>query len=364
MKILLASNLYPSKDAPTLGVFVKNFCNELDELDINYEKVVINMRSGKIGKLFSYLSYFVRFLFKGLFSSYDVLYIHYASHNAIVALIIKFFRRDKKIFVNVHGSDVLPQTNTQKRMQKYVRRLLTESEKIIVPSEYFKNLIAQKFNENIDKFYVYPSGGIDNEVFYPREIKDEFYQKYGIEKNRRYIGYVSRIAKGKGWDTFLEGLKHLREDQEYEDVKGIVVGLGEEVNEFKEYVNTLDLNDIILYIPQMPQEELCSLYNLIEVFVFPTKRESESLGLVGIEAMATATPTIASDFAAPKYIITEGYDGYKFIVNDSLDLSKKLKMYFNQSSKEKETMGNNAYNTSKNYFSQNVREKLRNILTK
>lgn len=44
MKILLISNLYPSRTFPNYGTFVKNFCDQLDQLNISYKKVVLKKR--------------------------------------------------------------------------------------------------------------------------------------------------------------------------------------------------------------------------------------------------------------------------------------------------------------------------------
>ena len=47
------------------------------------------------------------------------------------------------------------------------------------------------------------------------------------------------------------------------------------------------------------QEYLVNIYNSLDIFVFPTYRKSESLGLVGLEAMACETLVIASNNYGP-----------------------------------------------------------------
>ncbi len=41
MKVLIISNMYPDINNPSYGVFVKRFCEQLEEIHINYEKVVL-----------------------------------------------------------------------------------------------------------------------------------------------------------------------------------------------------------------------------------------------------------------------------------------------------------------------------------
>lgn len=363
MKILVASNLYPSKDYKALGVFVKNFIIELDEIGLDYDTVFINLKKGKVNKLISYLVYFLKFIFKGIFSKYGILYIHYVSHNALPALIVKFFRRNVKIYANAHGSDVMPQTKTQARMQKYVQKLLGKADKIIVPSNYFMELVSERFGISKDKFRMYPSGGINNEVFRPIEIDDDFYNKYQLDKDKKYIGFVSRIAEGKGWDVFLNAMNKVVQSNKLEDLDALIVGNGEQQKEFLQMIEDLGLKNRVKYIEQVPQTELAKLYNVMEVFVFPTSRVSESLGLVGIEAMATKTNIIVSDVAAPKYIVDDGVNGFKFEVNNSEKLYETILKYFSLNEVEKERLSDNAYTTATKYFRENIREELKDILT-
>lgn len=361
MKLLVGSNIYPSKDYPSLGVFVKNFCDELDQLNINYDAVLMNLKKGKVNKLFSYISYFSKLAFKGLFKKYDVLYIHYVSHNALPALLIKFFRRNIKMYVNTHGSDVIPNTNLQKKMQKYVAKLLDKADKVVVPSNYFKGVVKEKFNLKDEKIYMYPSGGIDKEIFYPQQLDKEIYEKYGLNPDRKYIGNVSRIAQGKGWDTFVEAFKKIAENPAFNEYDAVIVGRGEQKQDFLKMIETYGLKDRIVYIEQVPQKELGIIYNLIEVFVFSTKA-NESLGLVGIEAMATKTNIIASDYAAPKYIIDDGVNGLKFEVGNSDHLYETIIKYFSLDESEKEKLSENAYSTAQQYYRENIRDNLKDII--
>lgn len=361
MRLLVASNLYPSEDYKSLGVFVKNFINELEEIGIEYDTVLINLKRGKLNKLISYFVYFFKFIFKGIFGRYDILYIHYVSHSAIPALIVKFFRRDIKVYANAHGSDVIPQTKTQNKMQKYVKKLLNKSDKIIVPSNYFMELVSEKYGLSKEKFRMYPSGGINKDVFYPRQINPDTYLKYGLKQNRKYIGNVSRIAKGKGWDIFIKAFHKLANNQEMKDYDAIVVGRGEQKQDFLNMIKELDLSDRIVYIEQVSQEELNIIYNIVDLFVFSTKA-NESLGLVGLEAMATKTNIIVSDYAAPKYIVENGKNGLKFEVGNSEKLYETIIKYFSLDEIEKEKLSENAYETASEYFRENIREYLKKIV--
>src|SRR5690606_8967444 len=89
-------------------------------------------------------------------------------------------------------------------------------------------------------------------------------------------------------------------------------------------------------IPNVSQTELASIYNTFNLFIFPTYREAESLGLVGLEAMACGTPVIAGKVGGPMSYIQHGVNGYLFEKKDEQDLEAKIMEYYNLPDIEKE----------------------------
>src|SRR5699024_9940567 len=110
---------------------------------------------------------------------YDIIYIHYPSISAIP--ILKIIRIKKlNIFTNIHGTDADPVTSKEIRLEKNTQKISKLSKKIIVPSQYFKELVVNKYNINENKVTVYPSGGVDTNVFYPMD-------EYGIQELKKNI---------------------------------------------------------------------------------------------------------------------------------------------------------------------------------
>ena len=111
---------------------------------------------------------------------------------------------------------------------------------------------------------------------------------------KKYIGFVGRLDVGKGWDVLLDAFHSLNQDGTFDDLSLLVVGDGKERSQFEERVVKYGLSDKIVHYPLLPQEKLNLIYNAIDVFCFPTTRKGESLGLVGLEAMACGAPIIGS----------------------------------------------------------------------
>lgn len=361
MKILLVSNMYPSINAKNYGVFVQNTENSLIELGHSIEKIILYKETNKFRKLINYFIYYMKILYKGYFGKYDVLYVHYASHNALPLLLLLKLKRNIKIYTNVHGSDVIPENKTQSKLQVFVKKLLRKSEKVITPSNYFKDLIIKKYLISDKNIIVYPSGGVNNKVFHPIEAKEELYKIYNLDSSYQYIGYVGRIDYKKGWDVLLDSIKLLKDDNLLTDKKIIIVGNGSQINEFFQKIEFLGIKENIVYFDFLNQKELNEIYNLLEIFCFPTMREGESLGLVGIEAMACGVPVIGSKIGGLTDYIINGGNGYYFEVGNSSDLQNKIIEYFNNSSKIKAGMKKTCIKTSENYSVESIRGILKEI---
>lgn len=365
MKILLISNLYPSRTFPNYGTFVKNFCDQLDQLNISYKKVVLKKKKSRYMNFLAYIIYFIKVFFYSLFENYDFVYVHYISHNALILRIIYFFKRIT-IFVNVHGSDVIPQTKVQFKMQKNIKKILIISKRVIVPSEYFRKIVCQKYKIKNEKIKVYPSGGVNEKIFYPysRSEKDNLIEKY-IKNNSKeffYIGYVSRIDPGKGWKTFLEALNLLNNRELLDDKEIVMVGDGNEYDSLVSKIHEYHLNSKILLIKSLEQKELAKIYNVLDIFCFPTEREGESLGLVALEAMSCGVPVIASNYAAPNEYISDYYNGFKFKKGNVKDLAEKIDIYFKLTDKDKNRIRDNALKTAEEFHASKMINMLENIL--
>ena len=374
MKILLVSNMYPDKKHPSYGIFVKRFANELEKLGICYDCSVMHQKNCKIEKVVGYVKFYCRTFIKVLTGTYDVIYIHYASHSSIPILAVSRFKK-LNIYTNVHGSDVVPINEHQEKMQKYTKAILNKSQKVIVPSEFFKEYVSNKYDIATNVITIYPSGGIDKNVFFPMCKKEIEYirKQYGIDNELITFGMAGRLIERKGWKFFVKAIKLLND----RGIKAnfMIAGSGPDEDKLDKLINECGLKNIIKRIELLPQKELCKFYNIVDYFVFPSSL-SESLGLVAIEAMACGTPVIASNFAAPKYYIQNGVNGYKFekgnieeladvmarcIENQNPDLQGKAFDYKNNMTYS--IMRAKALETAEKYDNNHIRRILKNLFT-
>jgi len=345
--------MYPSKTDPLFGVFVKNFKNLLENQGVSFscKSLIKGKRKGVFQKIITYLGYYLSIIKNYVFKNYDLIYVHYLSHNSPVLFFILLLGKKKPLVINVHGSDILDSQG--KFIDRINKAVLKKTNLIITPSPYFKELMLEYYSFlKEEQLFVSPSGGIDTSKFY--HIKTE-------ENKTPTLGLISRIDEGKGWDDFLKALHIL--NQESFKFKAKIAGDGEQVEELKEMILKYNLSNKIEFLGLINQNELIHLYNDIDVLIFPTKREAESLGLVGLEAMSCKTPVIGSNIAGLKTYIKEGYNGFLFEPSNFTELRKTILKFYKLSSQEREQLSINAFNTSINYEAKHIALVLKNKLS-
>ena len=354
-KILLVSNMYPSKKNKHYGVFVKNTEEVLKDNGFEVDKVVMTKQKDKISKLISYINLYTKTILKGIFNNYDYIYVHFISHSSLGAVFVKRTSKNVKLVLNAHGNDVIADYDFEIKNEKRSSKYLKYADQVVVPSNYFKELLKDKYNINKDKIYIYPSGGVNTNIF-KRIDKKEALKNANLSNKYSYIGYVSRLSKDKGYDVFLKAIRYLIDNNEIKNEKFLVIGAGEEETKFNELVKKLELKDYLEIRNMVSQEELINIYNSLDIFVFPTYRKSESLGLVGLEAMACETLVIASNNYGPTDYVIDNKNGMFFKPKDHVDLANKIIKMKNLNNEEIKKMKKKGRETAIKYDSNNTKE--------
>ena len=214
-KILLISNMYPSKKYKHYGVFVQNTASILKNNGYQVDVSALKKKDSKLGKLGGYLSFYIKSIFLCLFHHYDYLYAHYISHCALLIKIIKKLKPSIKVIVNVHGNDVVPEDAHDEKFIPLVKSTLPLIDLCIVPSSYYQKVMMEQYGLNEDKIKIFPSGGINFDVFQEIENAKE---KLHLDPNKKCIGYIGRYEKRKGWEVFLEAISLLENVEQYQIV--------------------------------------------------------------------------------------------------------------------------------------------------
>ncbi len=353
--------MYPSREDPSYGIFVKNIKEVLQggRVDVPHQAVIVGRNRGVLQKTAKYIKLYWDIVAKGLSKDFDIIYAHFITHTLVPSVFIKSIR-GKRFVANVHGSDILEGQFCTGLLRKIGFFLFKKVDLFIVPSRYFARVIIEKYGVEEKKIYVSPSGGVDNNLFFPTD-KSRVKAKFDLSREEFVLGYVSRIDQGKGWDVLLKALDVLR--RENIQYKCMVAGAGEQVKEFLQSVEELCLKDKIIYLGEQEHEKLPDIYNCFDILVFPT-RLSESLGLVGIESIMCGVPVIASRIGGIEEYIHDSKNGFLFTPGDHSELYSRIIQFMSLNAIEKRQMRSNCLSSAKRFKRSVVAEGLRDKMVR
>lgn len=307
-KILAISNMYPKNNEDYFGIFVKKIDENLKlSFDIK-EVLLIGKTTNNFKKLFRYIFFYINVFFELFFNRYNLIYVHYPTHSLPPILFFPFLK-NTKVVLNFHGSDINLESKLSTLFLKYFSLIKPYVKLVIVPSDIFKGDILKKIQYN--NILVSPSGG----------IPDFFYHDYDSPKtvktqNLRFI-FISSIIESKGIFTLIDSVKLLYQKNGVE-LDLTIYGSGN-ANLLQTKISELKK---IKYMGVANNHNLPKIFSNFDVLIFPTKRES--LGLIGIEALACGIPVIASDIPIIKSYVKHNFNGLLFESENSRDLMNKI----------------------------------------
>lgn len=333
VSLTIVTNLYPTQEKPYFGTFVRQSAEAISEICKNVNVISLTQfGTGPSG----YIKFYWR-AFKETLKCDDIIYVHYVSHSSIPILLSKFFNRKLIIILHFHGSDAFPELY-EGRLRKYIKYVIcklaiSKSNKIVVPSEYFKNKMMSKFKLASPPI-VSPSGGVDDAVFYRPITK-----KSAIDGKLRIL-FASRMIDGKG-SEFAAKLA-LEIAQLFDNIEFNFIGSGDRYICTKQILLPLIKNGQCYLGESVSQLELANYFKESDIFLFPSTREGESLGLVLVEAMSCGAVPIAFNNGACSEILSQELianteEEFKLIlvrvINEIHMKDTKHETYFNNISK-------------------------------
>ena len=360
-KILIVSNMYPSKRYKHYGIFVKNTKENLEALGFEVDVVAKKKQDTLIGKIIGYSHMYLISFYKAIFYSYEYIFVHFITHSTYPVILGKITSKDTQLVLNVHGNDIVPDRKEEEKNITKSKQVLPYANIVISPSKYFEDILIENYHIEKSKIKIYPSGGVDFEKFVSKD-KKACKKELQLDENTTYYGYISRIEKDKGWDTLLKALNILKKENKLKNIKVIVVGTGEEQAKFNESIKEYHLENVIIQKEFVYQKDLVTYCNAMDLFIYPTKRKSESLGVVGLEAMACKTFVIGCTLYGPKEYLKEKRNALTFEKDETGNiLAKKIKEFQKMKEEEKKDIIENAYQDAQKYNKKNLEEKLKTV---
>lgn len=186
------------------------------------------------------------------------------------------------------------------------------------------------------KFYLMVNG-IDFEKYkFDENIREKYRKEFNVENNF-VIGHIGHFEKVKNHDYILKIFYEIcNKDEKF---VLLLVGNGKLKNEFIKKIKKLKIEKKVILLEN--RNDIHTLLNAMDVFVFPSK--FEGLGIAAIEAQANGLPLIISNKVPKEVNITNAT--VLNINNSSLEIwvEQILKIYHSKNNRKKTTFINNIF---------------------
>lgn len=210
-------------------------------------------------------------------------------------------------------------------------------------ADYFKY-----FGADESRIYYHPFTSLHEDEILEEPVseteKAEYKKKLGVVKPKMVLT-IGQFIRRKGFDVLLEAWnKEL--DETYSLV---IVGGGEEENQYQQYIADYNLKNVQL-VGFKQKEEIFEYYKAADLFVLPTREDI--WGLVINEAMACGLPVVSTNMCLGAVeLIENGVNGYIVPVNDSKELAEAMKNMLKANGK---VVGENNIRKISDYTYENV----------
>lgn len=244
----------------------------------------------------------------------DILHVHYAIPHAFAAVSAKNILKTKGVNIPVvttlHGTDITLFGNDAS-FKPVIEYAINNSDAITAVSESLRLDTLQKFQIN-KEIEVIPNF-IDVKKY---QNRNKSLRKGFAMQHEKIIIHISNFRKVK---RTADVLKIFEQIVKRVPSKLLLVGDGPERQELEQMCRKLGLCSHISFLGKLAEVE--KILSVADLFLLPS--ETESFGLVALEAMAAGVPVISSDSGGLPEINLNGKTGFLLPVGDVEGMAKK-----------------------------------------
>ena len=227
----------------------------------------------------------------------------------IAYLVSKFLKF--KAIIAVHGYEVIYLNKTfRQRVKSGLRPLRTHVynnvDEIFTVSSFSRRKLIESgvWPSQISVF----NNGVDPSRWERRDLAKETELAIILDlEGRKVVLSISTLGDRKGHDMVLRALPTVI--KEVPDLVYLIGGAGPRRSYLENMVNFLNLQSYVRFLGFVPDEHVCPLYYLSDIFVLPSRESGtsvEGFGIVFLEANACKKPVIGGDSGGiPDAVINE-----------------------------------------------------------
>lgn len=334
MKSFVISRGIPTADYPLNGIFEFDQAKALAEIGVDTSMLVIDFRSMAYKRKFGLFSYerdgvkvfelslplgvyrrampvlqrLLLFLYRKAVKKVgkpDVVHAHFYSIAAIASIIKK--KEKVPFFITEHSSKLNKDAALISELDKQLAVKAYSNADVVIA-------VSKSLSRNLKNNF-----GIDCSVI-NNIVDTTFFPYLEYDNNQGFVFLsVGNLVPVKGFDILIKAFHKAFPNEN--DVFLYIAGDGVERNHLQDVINQYNIDDRVKLLGQKPRHELSFLMRKTNVFVLAS--QSETFGVVYIEAMASGRPVIATCCGGPEDFVNEK-NGVLVPVNDIDALAEAL----------------------------------------
>ena len=171
--------------------------------------------------------------------------------------------------------------------------------------------------------------GLDLNYFKPMAM-GPCRRKLGLPQNKKILFTVGRFVEKKGFEYLIDAMSKVKT----KNLLCVIGGSGPLDVKFKQMVKEKGLEDKIMFPGWVSNNDVRLWMNAADVFIVPSifdsRGETETLGIVAVEAIACGTPAIASSVGGLVDVVQHGLNGFRVKEKNSKDIAEKIDLIFSK----------------------------------
>lgn len=245
----------------------------------------------------------------------DVIHAHWVVPTGLMGAWAARWTR-KPLIVSAHGSDLL--VWAKKRGIRSLARWTLKQAKICSANSAAMADECRALGVSDDRLHIIYETGVDVTRFHPDVSGIEVRRQYGFSPHDVVALFVGHLTRRKGVDVLLKAFAQTHLPL----LRLLIVGDGPEWNPLHTLAAELGVAERTTFAGAVAWQEMPPYFAACDFFVLPSR--SEGMGIVLLEAMATAKPVIGSRVGGIPSLVVPEENGLLVTAEDDADLAAAL----------------------------------------
>ncbi len=246
----------------------------------------------------------------------NLIHVHYAIPHAVSAYLAREMLRSERylpVVTTLHGTDITL-VGRDPSFLAITKFGIEQSDAVTAISNDLREATYQTFQTTrpIEVIYNF----IDAEYY--RRQPDEVLRRQIAPNGEKIILHISTFRPVKRISDCIEVVARLRDLESGSGspfgVKLVMCGDGPEREEAERLANDRGISDAVIFAGKQPQAVIREYLSIADLFLLTS--QSESFGLVALEAMACEAPVIATRVGGVPEVVEEGETGFLLPIGD------------------------------------------------